>query len=137
MILSKKEQQWIKGDEGYNNKLYKDIVNKWTIGYGRNLEDNGISPDEGELMFQNDLARAVKDVQNYTWFQLAPDSVQLALVNMSFNLGLTRLLGFKKMIAALTDKNYTKAAIEALDSKWANQVGQRAKDIAIMIREAK
>ena len=36
---------------------------------------------------------------------------------------------------ALTAKDYTKASIEALDSKWATQVGQRAKDVALMMRQ--
>lgn len=58
-------------------------------------------------------------------------------MNMCFNLGISRLKGFKRMIVALEKKNYTVAAMEALDSKWSTQVGQRAKDIALMIREGK
>jgi lysozyme len=52
-------------------------------------------------------------------------------------MGINRLLGFKKMIMALTVKDYTKAAIEALDSRWATQVGGRAQDVALMIRDGK
>lgn len=137
MILTTREQNWIKHDEGYRDRLYKCTAGKWTIGWGRNIEDNGISPDEAELMFQNDLKRAIKDLQQYSWYLTAPDSVKKALINMSFNLGLPRLLGFKKMIRALIDKNYTQAAIEALDSNWAKQVGQRAQDIAVMMRDAR
>jgi len=61
--------------------------------------------------------------------------VKNALLNMCFNLGINRLLGFKKMVAALQEKNFTLAAKEALNSKWAEQVGERAKDIALMIRQ--
>jgi len=130
-------RQWIKTDEGYKDSLYKDSVGKWTIGYGRNIEDNGILPDEGELMFTNDLKRAIKDVEGFTWYLNSPDGVKKALINMSFNMGLPRLLGFRKMIAALIVKDYTKASIEALDSVWSKQVGSRAKEIAVMIREGK
>jgi len=52
-------------------------------------------------------------------------------------LGLSRLLKFKRMIAALEREDYTNAAKEALDSRWAEQVGNRAKDIAVMIRVGK
>ncbi len=126
-------KNWIKKCEGYNNKPYFDIVGKTTIGWGRNLSDNGISMDEAELLFHNDLKRALSDVAPYAWFQDSPEHTQAALVNMSFNMGLTRLLGFKRMIAALNAKNYTLAAREALDSKWASQVGRRATDVALMM----
>ena len=61
--------------------------------------------------------------------------IEYILISMCFNLGIHRLLGFSKMIKALLSKDYTTAAIEALDSKWAQQVGQRAKDVAVMIRQ--
>lgn len=126
-------KNWLKKCEGYNNKPYLDTVGKTTIGWGRNLSDNGISLDEAELMFQNDLKRALSDLAPYPWFKDSPEHVQAALVNMSFNLGLTKLLLFKRMIAAISAKNYSQAAREALDSRWASQVGKRATDIALMI----
>ena len=45
---------------------------------------------------------------------------------MGFNLGLTRLLKFKKFLAALEKKDYETAAIEMMDSRWAVQVKGRA-----------
>ena len=60
---------------------------------------------------------------------------QRALVDMAFNLGRTRLAGFKAMWAALERGDYHAAAVEALNSKWARQVGPRAQRIAKMIRE--
>lgn len=86
-------------------------------------------------MFDNDFARCERELAPYPWYVNQPEGVQAALMNMCFNLGIGRLLGFRKMIMALTAKDYTTAAIEALDSKWAKQVGQRAKDVALMIRE--
>lgn len=128
-------KDWIKKHEGLRLKLYKDTVNKWTVGYGRNIEDNGISKEEADFMFDNDFARCQRELAPYPWYVNQPQNVQDALMNMCFNLGIGRLLGFKKMIMALTAKDYTKAAIEALDSKWATQVPNRAKDIALMIRQ--
>lgn len=130
-------KDWIKHHEGVVLEPYVDTVGKLTIGVGRNLSDNGISHDEAEYMLENDIKRAVQDVENQSWFKDQPEGIQKALVNMSFNLGLPRLLSFKKMIAALDKKDYATAAREALDSRWAQQVGQRAKDIAVMIRQGK
>lgn len=128
-------KKWIKNNEGLRLKLYKDTVNKWTVGYGRNIEDNGISKEEADFMFDNDFARCQKELSIYSWYINQPENVQAALMNMCFNLGISRLLGFRKMIASLNAKDYTTASIEALDSKWATQVGQRAKDVALMMRQ--
>jgi lysozyme len=126
---------WLKQHEGYRRFVYKDTVGVSTVAYGRNLQDNGISLDEAEYMLNNDIERCKKELSPYSWYYSQPEPIRDALVNMCFNLGITRLLGFKKMIAALGRKDYTTAAIEALDSRWADQVKQRAKDIAVMIRE--
>jgi lysozyme len=132
-------KNWVKTCEGLKLKPYKDTADspKITIGYGRNLTDNGISLEEAEFLFENDFARVQKELSNYNWYKIQPTEVQYALINMCFNLGITKLLGFTRMISALIMKDYTKAAAEALNSKWATQVGQRAKDIAVMIREGK
>ncbi len=128
-------KKWIKKNEALKTKLYKDTVDKWTIGWGRNIEDNGISEDEAQLMFDNDFKRSVKELEQYTWYLTQPENVKLSLINMNFNMGIGRLLGFKKMIHALINKNYAIAAMEALDSKWALQVGDRAKQVALMMRQ--
>jgi lysozyme len=130
-------KDWIKKCEGFRAFPYLDTVGKVTIGYGRNIDDLGISAAEAEFMLDNDLARCEKDLSQYSWYLIQPDNVKMALMNMCFNIGINRLTGFKKMITALINKDYTNAALEALDSKWATQVGQRAKDVAAMIREGK
>jgi len=53
---------------------------------------------------------------------------------MAFNLGVAGLLGFKKMIVALKNGNYQLAAKECLDSRYAKEVGARAKRVAETIR---
>ena len=59
------------------------------------------------------------------------------IIEMIFHLGLPRFLGFKKMIQALREDDYSKAAIEMLDSKWACQVGVRASTLANIMDNAK
>ena len=122
-------------DEGLRLKPYLDTVGKLTIGYGRNLDDNGINEDEALAMLRNDIQVSRKELSAYGWFTRLDERRQEALINMHFNLGLPRLLTFRKMIAALDAQQYTKAANEALDSRWAQQVGERAVRIARIIKE--
>lgn len=127
-------RDWIEHHEGLRQDLYQDTEGKYTIGIGRNLSDNGISIEEAHFLLENDIASCQRDLEKFSWYTSAPRGVQDALTNMCFNLGLTRLLGFKRMIAALKIGDYRKAACEALDSKWARQVGLRAYDVADVIR---
>lgn len=130
-------EQWIKSWEGLKLKMYKDTMDKTTVGWGRDIQDCGIRLDEAELMFQNDLKQAREELQQLPWFNELPHNVQSALINMNFNLGITKFLEFHAMINALKVKNYTLAAQAALDSLWAKEVHGRATDIATMIREGK
>ena len=124
--------------EGYRQFPYKDTVGKLTVGIGRNLDDVGVSMDEARYLLRNDI-RIAKDqcVRNFYFFEDLDQVRQDALVNMCFNMGITRLKGFKKMLKALSEKDYQKAAEEALDSKWAKQVGRRSEDIVYMFIEGK
>lgn len=129
--------KWLKRCEGFHTHPYLDTSHKVTIGYGRNLDSNGITLDEANYMLKNDLEIVKRDLERLPWFERQPEGIKDALTNMCFNLGLQELLAFDDMINAILAKNYTEAAREALDSLWARQVGQRAKDIAVMISEAK
>jgi lysozyme len=135
IIVMTSLKDWIKKNEAFKSHPYLDTVGKLTIGWGRNIDDNGISKEEADFLFDNDFARCQRELAPFPWYVNAPQNVQYALMNMCFNLGIARLLGFRNMIMALTAKDYTKAAMEALDSKWANQVGDRAKQVALMMRQ--
>lgn len=122
-------------DEGVKLAPYHDTVGKLTIGVGRNLDDVGISNEEARFLLMNDIKRTVKELNtSLAWWDGLPDNAKLALVNMAFNLGTSRLLGFKNMIKALYEGDFALAATEALDSKWAGQVGARAFRIAQLYR---
>ena len=59
---------------------------------------------------------------------------QAALLDFRFNVGPAGFRRFKKMIQALDEGDYERAADELLDSRYANQVGNRAHKIAGLIR---
>ncbi len=128
-------KDWIKNCEDYCTYPYKDNKDKLKIGWGRNLDDRGISKEEADFLFDNDFMRCERELYSYPWFVNQPTNVQCALLNMCFDLGIIKLLTFKKMIQALIIKDYTNASLEVLDSIWACNVGKRAKDVALMMRQ--
>lgn len=114
-------------NEGLRLKPYHCTAGKLTIGYGRNLEDVGITAEEAEMLLYNDLAAADRDLKRaLPWVASLDAARQEALLDMAFNLGISRLLRFKKMLAALQEKDWEGAANQCLDSTYARQVGARA-----------
>ena len=120
--------------EGISKTLYKDSVGKWTIGVGYNIQDRGLPDEWIDKQLENDIRSVYEALEMHEWFRSLGNDRQLAIINMGFNMGVKKLLQFKKMIAALEQKNYAEAATQALDSLWAKQVGNRAKEIAEIIR---
>jgi lysozyme len=119
--------------EGLRLKPYLCTADKLTIGYGRNLEDMGISEGEATYLLQTDIDRCYSELKVFNWFHELDQIRQEALVSMLFNLGLPRFLSFKKMIARLIAKEYSQAAEEIINSLYARQVGERANELAYMI----
>lgn len=114
-------------DEGRRKKPYKDSEGILTIGIGWNLEANGLPDEVIDLLLVIGIENAERALDRIwkRWRMLSPNR-QRVLLNMAFNLGETRLRGFKKMWAALEKVDYLTASREMLDSKWAQQVGVRA-----------
>lgn len=124
----------IKHHEGLRLLPYECTAGKITIGYGRNLEDKGILLDEAEMMLTHDVYECVVDLKNnFPWFRELSEARMQALVDMRYNLGKMGFRKFKGMIKAIEDGDYRKAAEEMLDSRWANQVGERAHRLADMM----
>ena len=131
----KKLSEQLKKHEGLRLTPYKDTVGKWTIGIGRNLEDKGITEQEALFMLNNDVDYFYKKlVGELPWISNLDDARQNVLVNMSFNLGVKGLLGFKNMLSCVANMNFSGAAKEMLNSKWATQVGNRSIELAEQMR---
>lgn len=121
-------------DEALRLKAYRCTAGKLTIGVGRNLDDRGISPAEAMFMLENDITAVCADLdRNLPWWKNLSDARQEVLVNMCFNLGIDRLLAFKNTLGFMREGKYDLAAAGMLDSKWAGQVGDRAKRLAKMM----
>lgn len=127
-------------DEGRRRRIYLDNASppRWTGGVGRNLSDRGFSDDEIDLMLSNDIDEAVRIAKGLVpAYDQLDDVRQEVVCNMAFNLGIVRLGGFKRFLAAVNRHDYQSAAIEMQDSAWYTQVGDRAKRLVQAMREGK
>ena len=127
----------LKRHEGVKSHAYKCTANMITVGVGRNIDENGgigLSDDEINYLLENDIKRCKQELISLSWFTDLDSVRQDALVNLCFNLGLTRLMGFNNAMAAMAEGNYQKAADEFYDSRWAKQVKSRADEVCEMIR---
>ena len=124
--------------EGLRLKPYRDTVGKLTIGIGRNLDDVGITREEAMILLNHDIAKVQREVKKtFPWFSHLNGVRKNVVLNRVFNLGLPRLRQFKKAIAALRANRWDEAAKQMLDSRWARQVGRRARELASMMKSGK
>lgn len=127
----------LKKHEGVETHVYKCTAGYETIGVGRNIAESGLglSSDEIDYLLQNDINRCVRELAYaFDWFSSLDGVRQDAMVNLAFNLGMTRLQQFKLALDAMDRGDYARAAAEFLDSRWAKQVGNRAIEVTYMIR---
>ena len=120
--------------EGLRLKPYQDSVGVWTVGYGHNCQDKPISKDIAERLLEDDIDDAIQDCQTFNWFNHLTEVRQSVVIDMVFNMGLTRFKGFTKTIKYLETGNPGYASHEMLESKWADQVGGRAAELSRMMR---
>lgn len=146
MIRQGERIQRLVKHEGLMLKPYKCTAGYLSIGVGRNLITNpltevekkvvgdwskGISKESAYYLLRSDIARVEKECrQNIPGWNNFDDERQYALFDMCFNMGIKRLLGFKKMLASMAVGDYRGAAKECLNSKYAKDVGKRAERIA-------
>tara|TARA_R100000935_G_scaffold19648_1_gene37683 strand:- start:734 stop:1174 length:441 start_codon:yes stop_codon:yes gene_type:complete len=124
-------------DEGCINKVYLDHLGYPTFGIGHLVlsedpehgQDVGtpVSEERIKECFEKDIQNVFDDLdRNMPWWRDLPSDLILVMANMSFNLGINRLMKFKNFLSAMQDKDWDKAAVEMIDSRWAIQVGPRA-----------
>ena len=146
---------YVKGNEGFESKIYDDTKKLRTVGYGFNLEDEttrkllhkdvisgkrDITREEADDVFQKRFAIAIDDAISYMGgknnFSKLSDSQKQGLIDMSYNLGLSSLNGFNELRKALYTGNKLQAKAEVLNSKYAqSDVPNRAlKNANLMLK---
>ena len=128
----------LKAEEGFVAHCYICTAGAHTVGYGRNIDQKhggiGISEDEADYLLRNDIDRTISECQRWDWFDELDPVRQSVVVQLCFQLGWPRLSGFNRMLTALTKQDYETAAAELLDSRFAEQVPQRANRLADQMR---
>ena len=130
-------REQLKIDEGVKYEIYKDHLGYPTFGIGHLITENDpehgkpdgteISEDRVNEIFETDVAKFVSEAKIlFSDLDELPDVAQQVIVNMAFNMGRPRLSKFKNFIAGVNDRDWTRAAEEMMDSRWATQVGDRA-----------
>ena len=122
----------IKKDEGFSPVAFWDNQQP-TYGYGCRAEKVGdtITEAEAENLLWDEVEEAIKDFETlyYDCRDQINDVRAEALVNMMFNLGRTKMTKFRKMNHAIELDDWKEASLQAKQSDWYYQVGNRAKRI--------
>lgn len=111
----------------------------WTIGYGRARkikQGDKISLEKAEVLLHEDVVDSFiscRDKLSIDWESLNAER-QSVLINMCYNLGYQKLKLFKNTLAAVNEGRYVDAGNLMLKSKWAKQVGKRAKRLALRMQ---
>ena len=117
----------VKKYEGWRPLPYLCPSGELTIGYGFNLYQNKLPKTVADAWLEDIVLDCIEDLQRiFPDFSGYSTHRKIALIDMRYNLGPERFRGFKKMIAAIQGGDWTEAQLQALDSKWARDVGQRA-----------
>ena len=125
----------IKHHEGFVEHVYDDSLGIPTIGYGFAIKDLVLEEDlcdEILLRKRRILGRSV--MGKLTFFDSLPSDCKDVLMEMCYQLGVTGVSKFKKALKAMEDVDWEKAADEMLDSKWAKQTPNRAKEMSNIVR---
>jgi lysozyme len=134
----------LRRDEGVRYVKYKDTKGIDTTGVGHNLEAKPLPTGwkyplndvQVNSLLDDDLEDVFHDLdRNLPWWTDLTDMRQRVLANLCFNMGINRLLGFKKALVAMRQGKFSTAADELLDSTWATQVKGRATRLADMMRK--
>ena len=125
----------IKHHEGFVDHVYKCTEGFDTIGYGFAVKDLEMPEHIAEEL----LIIKLENLQNnansrFKWLEDMPQQVQEVVINMCYQLGVNGVSKFRKAISAMQEGDWEEAANEMLDSLWARQTPNRAKELSDIVR---
>jgi len=132
-------------DEGCKYEIYLDHLGLPTFGIGHlvteddpeNGQEVGTPVDEARVVevFEQDVQITIGECKKlYDDWDDLPEEVQLIISNMMFNMGRPRLSAFKGMKRGVDARDWNAAADEMVDSKWYQQVTNRAQRLVDRMR---
>ena len=124
----------IKRHEGFEPRVYKCTEGVDTIGYGFAIKDLHLDEDIAELILMRKIQKLLERIiVAFSWFENSPEEVKFVVTNMCYQLGVRGFSKFKQTIYYLETEQYEEASLEMLDSLWAKQTPNRAKELSEMI----
>ena len=138
MIDMDKLLESVKRHEGYRNKVYLDTLGKRTVGVGHlcveDFWENDKEYEEDFLMgiLEKDLQSAIDQADDMCKDLKISSDAKILIIEMIFQLGGNGVSKFRKMWQALQQDppDYAEASVQMLDSRWAKQTPNRAKEMA-------
>ena len=125
----------IKRHEGFRATVYKCTEGYETIGYGFAIKDLELTKEVAEdILIRKLLKLRLRLCKTFDWFIDSPKKVQDVVINMCYQMGLSGFSKFKKTIYYLETEQYEEASIEMLDSLWAKQTPNRAKELSEIVK---
>lgn len=135
----------IESDEGRVYKIYTCSAGELTFGVGHMVKPHDpeygfhvgtpVMPMRVDDALTEDINIALFDCNEvFEEFDDFPREVRKILANMMFQLGVNRFRGFKKMIAAIEDRNWSLAGDEMRDSLWNKQTHARSERLISRIK---
>ena len=132
-------------DEGRVDEIYTDHLGYPTFGIGHLVVEHdaeygkeiGTYVPENRVIkvFEQDIKTVLSDCNRlYEDFEDLPEEAQRVIANMMFNMGYTRLSKFKGMKRGVDARDWNAAADEMIDSRWYNQVTNRANRLVERMR---
>ena len=133
-------------EEGVKYEIYLDHLGIPTCGGGHMLipedEEHGrevgtpVSKERVAALFEADLKIVEDDCwQLFDHYNYLPDNIQLVCAAMAFQLGRSRLSGFKKFRAAINKGRWSDVILEMINSRWYRQTTARAERMIALVRE--
>lgn len=136
-------REWLKREEGVRTRPYKCTAGKWTIGVGRNFEDNPLTTaqmvryfnkhpmtmEDIDELLEDDIADVLRELRKEEWFSALTPVRQAALANMAFQMGVPGLMKFTTTLRNVKAGQYQLAASSGMNSRWAQQTPARAKRV--------
>ena len=129
-------KQSIKKNEGYSLRPYKDQLGFLTIGYGhlilsseKKLINKNIKKKKLEKIFTNDFNKALNDFNKFFKPLIKKQKDSELLIEMIFQMGVLKVLRFKKLLNNIHKPNKYMVCFEMMNSLWYKQTPNRVKNL--------
>lgn len=116
-------------DDRFKSKLTYQLVVDLADGIPRSI---------AKLLLRNDIQRVLLEFYRaLPWVYSLSDVRMVAMIDLGFHLGLTKLLKFHRTLEALQTGEWARAAYELKQSAYWGQTPRRAAEIAYMLEHGK